>query len=124
MIRTMLQARLHRVKVTQANLDYEGSCGIDEALLDASGLREYQYTELYNLNNGERLSTCIIKAARGWGANSLNCAAARKAMVGDLLIICACTRYTDSELEHYEPSVVAVDEHNVPRLKPSLRAAS
>jgi aspartate 1-decarboxylase len=124
MLRTMLQAKLHRVRVTQADLDYEGSCGIDEALLDAAGLREYQYIELYNVNNGERFSTYIIKAARGSGAISLNGAAARKAMVGDLLIICAYTAYSDVELERYEPVVVLVDEHNVPRLKPSLRAAS
>lgn len=124
MLRTMLQAKLHRVRVTQADLDYEGSCGIDEALLDASGLREYQYIELYNVNNGERFSTYIIKAPRGSGAISLNGAAARKAMVGDLLIICAYTAYAESELEHYEPVVVLVDGHNVPRLKPSLRAAS
>ena len=124
MLRTMLQAKLHRVKVTQADLDYEGSCGIDEALLDVSGLRENQYIEIYNVANGERFSTYIIKAPRGSGEISLNGAAARKAMVGDLLIICAYSEYSASELEHYEPVVVLVDEHNVPRLKPSLRAAS
>ena len=72
MLRTLLQAKLHRVKVTEADLDYEGSCGIDEALLDASGLREFQYIELYNINNGERFSTYIIKAPRGSGTISLN----------------------------------------------------
>jgi aspartate 1-decarboxylase len=124
MLRTMLQAKLHRVRVTQADLDYEGSCGIDEALLDASGLRENQYIELYNVNNGERFSTYIIKAPRGSGAISLNGAAARKAMVGDLLIICAYSTYSEQELERHEPLVVLVDENNAPRLKPSLRAAS
>ncbi len=124
MLRTMLQAKLHRVRVTQADLDYEGSCGIDEALLDASGLREFQYIELYNVNNGERFSTYIIKAPSGSGEISLNGAAARKAMVGDLLIICAYTAYSEAELENYAPVVVLVDEHNVPRLKPPLRAAS
>jgi aspartate 1-decarboxylase len=123
MLRTMLQAKLHRVRVTQADLDYEGSCGIDEALLDASGLRENQYIELYNVNNGERFSTYIIKAARGSGAISLNGAAARKAMVGDLLIICAYSQYSEAELEQHEPIVVLVDEGNRPRVKP-LRAAS
>jgi aspartate 1-decarboxylase len=119
----MLQAKLHRVRVTQADLDYEGSCGIDEALLEASGLRENQYIELYNVNNGERFSTYIIKAPRGSGAISLNGAAARKAMVGDLLIICAYSVYSEAELENHEPVVVLVDEHNRPRVKP-LRAAS
>ena len=126
MLRTMLQAKLHRVRVTEADLDYEGSCGIDEALLDASGLRENQYIEIYNVANGERFSTYIIKAARGSGAISLNGAAARKAMVGDLLIICSYSMYSEAELERYEPVVVLVDEHNSPRVKPSasLRAAS
>ena len=123
MFRTLLQAKLHRVRVTQADLDYEGSCGIDEGLLDASGLRENQYIELYNVNNGERFSTYIIKAPRGSGAISLNGAAARKAMVGDLLIICSCSQYSEAEAENHQPIVVLVDEHNQPRVKP-LRAAS
>jgi aspartate 1-decarboxylase len=119
----MLQAKLHRVRVTQADLDYEGSCGIDEGLLEASGLRENQYIELYNVNNGERFSTYIIKAPRGSGAISLNGAAARRAMVGDLLIICAYSQYSEAEVEKHEPIVVLVDENNQPRVKP-LRAAS
>lgn len=123
MFRTLLQAKLHRVRVTQADLDYEGSCGIDEGLLDASGLRENQYIELYNVNNGERFSTYIIKAPRGSGAISLNGAAARKAMVGDLLIICSYSQYSEAEAESHQPIVVLVDEHNQPRVKP-LRAAS
>jgi aspartate 1-decarboxylase len=123
MFRTLLQAKLHRVRVTQADLDYEGSCGIDEGLLEASGLRENQYIELYNVNNGERFSTYIIKAARGSGAISLNGAAARKAMVGDLLIICSYSQYSEAEAENHPPIVVLVDEHNQPRVKP-LRAAS
>jgi aspartate 1-decarboxylase len=123
MLRTLLQAKLHRVRVTQADLDYEGSCGIDEALLEMSGLRENQYIEIYNVANGERFSTYIIKAPRGSGAISLNGAAARKAMVGDRLIICAYSQYSVAELEQYEPVVVLVDEQNRPRLK-AVRAAS
>ena len=115
MLRTMLQAKLHRVRVTEAVLDYEGSCGIDEALLEASGLREFQYIELYNVNNGERFSTYIIKAPRGSGSISLNGAAARKAAIGDPLIICAYSTYSDAELERYQPVVVLVDENNRPR---------
>lgn len=123
MFRTMLQAKLHRVRVTQADLEYEGSCGIDEALLEMSGLRENQYIELYNVNNGERFATYIIKAPRDSGAISLNGAAARRAMVGDLLIICAYSQYSEQEAEQHEPIVVLVDEGNRPRVK-SLRAAS
>ena len=123
MIRTLLQAKLHRVRVTHADLDYEGSCGIDEVLLEAAGLREFQYIELYNVSNGERFSTYIIKAPRGSGEISLNGAAARKAVVGDLLIICAYSQYSEAEVEQHEPIVVLVDERNQPRVKP-LRAAS
>jgi aspartate 1-decarboxylase len=119
MFRTMLQAKLHRVRVTQADLDYEGSCGIDEDLLDMAGLREYQHIDLYNVANGERFSTYIIKAPRGSGDISLNGAAARKAMVGDLLIICAYSTYSEAELASHEPIVVLVDQHNRPRLKPA-----
>lgn len=115
MLRTLLQAKLHRVRVTQADLDYEGSCGIDEDLLDASGLREHQYIDLYNVSNGERFSTYIIKAPRGSGEISLNGAAARRALVGDLLIICAYSAYSEEELENYQPIVVLVDERNRPR---------
>lgn len=115
MLRTLLQAKLHRVRVTEADLHYEGSCGIDENLLDASGLRVNQYIELYNVTNGERFGTYIIKAPRGSGAISLNGAAARKAMPGDLLIICAYSGYDEAEADRHEPVVVLVDENNQPR---------
>lgn len=121
---TLLQAKLHRVRVTQADLDYEGSCGIDEGLLQASGLRVNQYIELYNITNGERFSTYIIKAPRGSGEISLNGAAARKAMVGDLLIICAYSSYSEEEAELHQPVVVLVDERNQPRqVRPALGVA-
>lgn len=115
MLLTLLQAKLHRVRVTQADLDYEGSCGIDETLLTASGLRVNQYIEIYNIANGERFATYIIKAPKGSGEISLNGAAARKAMVGDLLIICAYSSYTQAEAQLHEPMVVLVDERNQPR---------
>lgn len=116
MLRTMLQAKLHRARVTCADLHYEGSCGIDQALLELSGLRENQYIEIYNINNGERFSTYVITAPRGSGEISLNGAAARKAMVGDLLIIAAYSQYTEAELASYRPVVVLLDENN--RAKP------
>ena len=114
MMKTMLQAKLHRVRVTRADLHYEGSCGIDELLLEASGLREFQRVEIYDINNGERFSTYVIKAPRGSGEISLNGAAARKALVGDLLIIAAYSTYTEAELRDYKPAIVVVDEHNCP----------
>ena len=115
MLKTLLQAKLHRVRVTEADLDYEGSCGIDEALLEASGIVEFQHLELYNVTNGERFSTYAIRAARGSGTISLNGAAARKAMLGDLLIICAYSQYSEAELAAHRPVVVLVDAHNRPR---------
>ena len=112
MIRTMLQAKLHRVKLTQADLDYEGSCGIDEALLDAAGILPNQYIEIYNISNGARFSTYAIRAPRGSGQISLNGAAARLGCVGDLLIICAYSGYSEGELAQYAPRVSLVDDHN------------
>lgn len=108
----MLQAKLHRVTVTRADLHYEGSCGIDELLLVASGIREFQHIEIYNIENGERLTTYAIKSPRGSGEICLNGAAARKAMVGDHVIIAAYSSYADVELERYQPIIVLVDGHN------------
>ena len=123
MTRTMLQAKLHRVRLTHADLNYEGSCGIDELLLEASGIRECQYIEIYNVNNGERFATYVIKAARGSGEISLNGAAARKAMVGDLLIIAAYASVTDEELVTWRPVIVRVDDQNRAKLAPITRQA-
>jgi aspartate 1-decarboxylase len=116
MIRTMLQAKLHRVRVTNACLDYEGSCGIDDDLLRISGLLPNQYIEIYNISTGERFSTYIIRAPRGSGEISLNGAAARKALVGDLLIICAYSAYSEAEVRTHEPIVVLVGEGNRPQM--------
>jgi aspartate 1-decarboxylase len=84
-------------------------------LLDASGIREFQYIEIYNINNGERFSTYAIRAAADSGEISLNGAAARKAMIGDLLIITAYASYSEDELAEYQPIIVLVDEHNRPK---------
>jgi aspartate 1-decarboxylase len=124
MLRTMLQAKLHCVRVSEADLHYEGSCGIDEALLELSGLLENQYIEIYNVTNGERFATYVIKAPRGSGTISLNGAAARKAMVGDKLIIAAYSQYSEAELKSHEPTVVLVDENNNARLKGKAAAST
>lgn len=108
----MLQAKLHRVKLTQAVLDYEGSCGIDESLLEASGIREHQHIDIYNVSNGARFSTYVIKAPPGSGEISLNGAAARMGSVGDLLIICAYSSYEESEIERHAPIVITVNDSN------------
>ena len=112
MLRTMLQAKLHRVRVTQSELHYEGSCAIDDNLLDAAGIMEYQAIDIYNVTNGERLSTYAIRAQRGSGTISVNGAAAHKANPGDILIIAAFATYSEIELHKYHPRLVYVDEFN------------
>ncbi len=112
MQRTMLQAKLHRVRVTQSELHYEGSCAIDDDLLDASGIKEYQAIDIYNVTNGERFSTYAIRAERGSRTISVNGAAAHKANPGDILIIAAFSIYSELELQKYHPTLVYVDEHN------------
>lgn len=108
----MLQAKLHGVRVTGADLNYEGSCGIDAALLEAAKLLPNQYIEIYNVTNGNRFSTYIIEAPHSSGEISVNGAAARQAMVGDTLIIAAYSLYDESELRVYRPIVVIVDAKN------------
>jgi aspartate 1-decarboxylase len=110
--RVMLRAKLHRATVTEADLHYEGSCGIDEALLEAADMKPFEKIELYNVNNGERFSTYIITAPRGSGAISLNGAAARKAHVGDLLIICTYAPMTEGQIADHTPRVVLLGEGN------------
>jgi aspartate 1-decarboxylase len=125
MLKRMLQAKLHRVTVTQADLDYEGSCGIDQDLLDASGIIPNQQIDIYNVANGERFTTYAIVAQRGSGAISLNGAAARKALVGDLLIICSYSDYSKAELAEYSPTVIFVNEKNrQKKLGPKLKATA
>jgi len=112
MQRTMLQAKLHRVRVTQSELHYEGSCAIDDDLLEASGIREYQAIDIYNVTNGERFSTYAIRAERGSRTISVNGAAAHKADPGDILIIATFSIYSELELQKYHPTLVYVDENN------------
>ncbi len=112
MQRTMLKSKLHRVTVTHSELHYEGSCAIDQDLLDAADIREYQQIDIYNVNNGERFTTYAISAERGSGIISVNGAAARKAAPGDLLIIATYASYDEAELARFEPDLVYVDSRN------------
>ena len=112
MQRTMLKSKIHRVTVTQSELGYEGSCAIDETLLDAADIREYQQIDIYNISNGERFTTYAIRAARNSGTISVNGAAARKAAPGDLLIIATYAVYNEVELQRHRPELVYVDERN------------
>ena len=112
MLRFMFKSKIHRATVTHAELNYEGSCAIDEDLLEAADIREYQQIDIYNIHNGERFTTYAIRAERGSGVISLNGAAARKAQIGDLLIIASYAMLNDLELVRFEPDLVYVDEHN------------
>lgn len=112
MQRTMLKSKLHRVTITQSELHYEGSCAIDEDLLDAADIREYEEIEMWNVTNGERFTTYAIRAERGSGTISVNGAAARKAAPGDILIIATFASYHDSEAASHQPDLIYVDAKN------------
>lgn len=112
MQRTMLKSKLHRVRVTHSELHYEGSCAIDDDLLDAADIREYQQIDIYNVTNGERFTTYAIRAQRGSRTISVNGAAAHKANPGDILIIATYAMYSELELQKFHPQLVYVDEHN------------
>ncbi|HET7834120.1 MAG TPA: aspartate 1-decarboxylase [Gallionella sp.] len=112
MQRIMLKAKLHRVRVTHSELHYEGSCAIDDDLLDAADIKEYQQIDIYNVTNGERFTTYAIRAQRGSGVISVNGAAAHKADPGDILIIATYAMYSELELQKFQPQLVYVDEHN------------
>ena len=112
MQRVMLHSKLHRVHVTHSELHYEGSCAIDEDLMDAADIREYQQIDIYNITNGERFTTYAIRAQRGSRVISVNGAAAHKANPGDLIIIATYASYSELELQKYHPRLVYFDDHN------------
>lgn len=112
MQRTMLKSKLHRVHVTHSELGYEGSCAIDETLLEAANIREYEQIHIYNVTNGERFSTYAILGERDSGIISVNGAAAHKAAPKDILIIATYGQYTEAELDQLKPQLVYVDEQN------------
>jgi aspartate 1-decarboxylase len=108
----MLKSKLHRATVTHSELHYEGSCAIDETLLDAANIHEYEQIQIYNITNGERFTTYAIRAERDSGIISVNGAAAHKANPGDLVIIATYAVYNELELTRYAPELVYVDADN------------
>jgi aspartate 1-decarboxylase len=112
MLRHLLKSKIHRATVTHCELHYEGSCAIDQDLLDTSDIRENEQVHIWNINNGERLVTYAICAARGSGIVSLNGSAARRASIGDLIIIAAFGMVADEHIEAHRPSLVFVDAKN------------
>lgn len=109
MLIEVLKSKIHRVRVTQANLNYVGSITIDEDLMDAAGMIEGEKVQILDINNGERLETYIIKGERGSGCICLNGAAARKVTVDDLVIIVSYALMDFEEAKQFKPSVIFPD---------------
>lgn len=117
----MLKSKIHRATVTDADLNYEGSITVDEELMEAARLVEYEQVDIYNISNGARFSTYVIKGERGKGDICLNGAAARLVSKGDLIIICSYSVYDEEEVANHKPALIFVDERN--RIK-SLKVAN
>ena len=109
---TLLKCKLHRACVTHAELEYEGSCAIDEELMGIAGILEYEQIQIYNLANGERFTTYAIRAEAGSRVISVNGAAAHKATPGDRVIICAYATMDEARADVFEPSLVYLNEQN------------
>lgn len=105
----ILKSKIHRVTVTEANLNYVGSITIDEDLMDAANLIEFEKVQVVIINNGERLETYVIKGERGTGVICLNGPAARKVAVGDLAIIMSYASMDFEEAKHFKPVVIFPD---------------
>jgi len=109
MLIEVLKSKIHKVSITGANLHYIGSISIDEDLMDAAGLIENEKVHVLNLNNGERLETYVIKGNRGSGEICLNGAAARKVIIGDIIIIMSFALMDSEEARLFRPKVVFPD---------------
>lgn len=112
MLRNLLTSKIHRAVVTHCELHYEGSCGIDADLMEAAGLCENEQIHVWNVSNGERFVTYTIEAPRGSGIISLNGSAARRAAVGDLVIIAAFGLVPSEQVATHVPKLVFVDDAN------------
>lgn len=112
MYRTMLKSKVHRIKITGADLHYEGSLTLDEAIMEAANLVPFEKIEVYNINNGQRFSTYVIPGIRYGGECILNGAAARLGHYGDIIIIASYAHVEEKELENYKINLVYIDETN------------
>ena len=112
MHRTLLKSKIHRAKVTDANVDYEGSITIDRDLMDLADLQEYEQVHIYNITNGNRLSTYVIEGERGSGDICINGAAAHLAKTGDLVIIANYADYSENEASLHRPKLIYVNNDN------------
>ncbi len=114
MQRKMLQGKIHRATVTEADLHYQGSVTIDQNLMDASDILEFEQVDIWNITNGNRFCTYALVGERGSGTICINGAAAHKATTGDLIIIGHFAWMSEIEARNHVPKVVLVDEHNQP----------
>ena len=112
MFRTLLKSKIHRVAVTDCELHYEGSCAIDEDLMEAADICENEQIHIWNINNGERFITYAIRGQRGSGMISVNGSAARRAAVGDLIIIASFAQVHEEQVAAFQPKLVFVDQNN------------
>ncbi len=118
----ILKSKLHRAIITNTHIDYEGSCAIDEELLEAADISEYEMIHIYNLNNGERFTTYAIKADKGSGVITLNGAAAFKGNKNDLVIICTYTDIPKNEVKKHSPKLVYFknNSNDIDKIKSSI----
>jgi aspartate 1-decarboxylase len=116
-MRNMLKSKIHRARVTDANINYEGSITIDKALLRAADIIPYEQVHVLNVNNGARFTTYAIEGEEGKGDICLNGAAARLAVKGDIVIILTYTQVAEEDLKDFHPRVVHVNENNEIRTK-------
>ncbi len=108
----MLKCKIHRATVTECDLNYEGSISIDADILKRAGLLPFEFVDIFNINNGERFATYVIEGEAGSGIFGLNGAAARKAVKGDQIIICAYSFLPEGEAPAYKPTIVLMDKGN------------
>ena len=108
----MLKSKIHRATVTGADVDYEGSITVDKELMGVAKLVEYEKVDIYNISNGQRFSTYVIKGEQGKGEVCLNGAAAKLVSVGDLIIICSYSHHDEKEVGKHKPVIVHVDQKN------------
>ncbi len=114
----ILKGKIHRARVTGADLNYEGSIEIDSSLMEAARILPFEQVDIWNMTNGERFSTYALAAARGSGTIAINGAAARKVQQGDEIIITAFAWMSEKQAQQWKPHVVLVDREN--RLKPTI----
>jgi aspartate 1-decarboxylase len=120
----IFKSKIHRARVTHADLDYEGSVTIDRSLMDAANILPYEAVHIWNVTRGTRLVTYALEGPAGSGAVCVNGAAAHHARPGDLVILATYADMTPEEAKNYQPTVVRVDEHNraLPDQRPEVAA--